>query len=225
MVWRALPVIVAAVVAGACAGPFTATNGKLTVPDHGFEVNLPQGWYRVTSLLPVKILRPGDSPSVSDGDVVYYRVNPQGEYAIEPPLPEDSPLLLSRDGFALQIIGVGRRPRDKALPYRGKVLSQEMSPQAVSEAVADDLRAAAGLLDLAIVESGTATVGGRAGYQVVYTWTTHGGLRMAQRRYGVLDGPWMYQLVYQAAARYYFDRDLPTFEQVVASFRLLTPSR
>jgi hypothetical protein len=35
----------------------------------------------------------------------------------------------------------------------------------------------------------------------------------------------MYQVIYQAAARYYFDRDLATFEQVVASFRLESRSR
>jgi len=31
----------------------------------------------------------------------------------------------------------------------------------------------------------------------------------------------VYRLIYQAAERYYFDRDLPTFERVRESFRLL----
>jgi hypothetical protein len=37
-----------------------------------------------------------------------------------------------------------------------------------------------------------------------------------------LEGKWVYRLIYQAAARYYFDRDLATFETLRESFRLLT---
>jgi hypothetical protein len=37
-----------------------------------------------------------------------------------------------------------------------------------------------------------------------------------------LEGSWVYRLIYQSAARYYFDRDLATFEKLRESFRLLT---
>ena len=63
-------------------------------------------------------------------------------------------------------------------------------------------------------------VGGKAGFKLVYTWKTSDGLRMKQSDYGLVVGPWLYQLTYQAAARYYFERDLTAFERVVASFRL-----
>ena len=40
----------------------------------------------------------------------------------------------------------------------------------------------------------------------------------------IQDGLWVYRVIYQAAARYYFDHDLQNFERVLGSFRLLTKS-
>ncbi len=42
--------------------------------------------------------------------------------------------------------------------------------------------------------------------------------------YGFLDGKWVYRLIYQAAARYYFDKDLAAFERVRQSLKLLAGS-
>ena len=37
---------------------------------------------------------------------------------------------------------------------------------------------------------------------------------------GIMIQDWFYQIRYTAAARYYYDRDSASFEQVVNSFRL-----
>ncbi len=46
------------------------------------------------------------------------------------------------------------------------------------------------------------------------------GPRLGRVHYGVLVRDWVYRVQYQAAARYYFDKDLATFERVRESFRV-----
>ena len=70
-------------------------------------------------------------------------------------------------------------------------------------------------------ENAPATVAGRPGFRLVYTWKTKEGLRLKRVHYGFMDGKWVYRLVYQAAARYYYEKDLATFERVRESFKLL----
>jgi len=63
---------------------------------------------------------------------------------------------------------------------------------------------------------------GRQGFRLVYTWATKDGRRLKRIHYGFMEGKWVYRIIYQAAARHYFDRDLTTFEKLRESFRLLT---
>ncbi len=51
---------------------------------------------------------------------------------------------------------------------------------------------------------------------------TRDGLLLQQIRVVRVAADKELKLIYQAAARYYFDRDLPVFEQLRESFRLLT---
>ena len=48
---------------------------------------------------------------------------------------------------------------------------------------------------------------GEPGFRLVYAWKTKEGLRLKAVHYGLLDEQWLHRLIYQAAARYYFDRD------------------
>jgi hypothetical protein len=85
----------------------------------------------------------------------------------------------------------------------------------------DHLRARPGLRDLDLLEHTPATVAGKPGFWLVYTWKTSRGLRLKGVEYGIVDGQWIYRLAYEAIARHYFDRDLSAFEATVASFRLV----
>ena len=62
---------------------------------------------------------------------------------------------------------------------------------------------------------------GLPGFKLVYSFRAVNGLRLKRVHYGVLVRDWVYRIQYQAAARYYFDKDLATFERVRESFRLL----
>ncbi len=101
-------------------------------------------------------------------------------------------------------------------------LNVKLPPHEVAEIELDDHRSNPNVYNFTVEENVPATVDGRRGFRLFYTWTTKNGYRLKRIQYGFLEGKWVYQLNYQAAARHYFDRDLATFEKLRESFRILT---
>ena len=192
--------IFAALLVAGCA-PFVAVGGKLTLDDLGFEVDLPEGWYRH------QFAR--EEVAVKEG-------------AIRVEGPGGKTLVITRDGLALQTIRVERVSVDSELPYTKRKFTAGMPPHDVAELEVDNVRSNSQIFNFELLENTPATVAGRSGFRLVYAWRTKDGLAVKRIHYGFQDGKWVYRLIYQAAARYYFDRDLQTFERVRESFRLLT---
>jgi hypothetical protein len=158
------------------------------------------------------------------------------EYEFEVTVPEDwyravrapgsveayQGLVLTRDGLPLQQIRVERVAVDKELKFTKRKFDVKLPPHELAEIELDDHRSNPNVFNLTIEENAPATVDGRRGFKLVYTWTTKEGYRLKRTHYGFLEGKWVYRIFYQAAARYYFDRDLATFEKLRESFRLLT---
>jgi hypothetical protein len=63
-------------------------------------------------------------------------------------------------------------------------------------------------------------VGGYPGFKLVYSYQTRRNLKKQGVYYGVLVDQWYYYLSFQAPARYYLARDLPTFEKIRHSFKI-----
>lgn len=192
--------ILAAVLVAGCA-PFTAVGGKLALADLGFEVDVPQGWYRHEFAREEVAVKEGASRA-------------QG--------PGGKTLVITRDGLGLQTIRIEGVSVEQELPHTKRKFAPGMPPHDVAELELDNARSNRAAFNFELVENVPATVAGRSGFRLVYTWKTKEGLAVKRVHYGFQDGKWVYRLIYQAAARHYFDRDLPTFERVRESFRLLT---
>lgn len=130
-------------------------------------------------------------------------------------------LLVTRDGLLLQFIRIERVSVEQELPYTKKKITRGMQPQEAAQLEVDELRSTPEAFNLEVLESTMAPVAGKPGIRLLCAWKTKEGLRLKRVQYGFVDGKWVYRLIYQAAARHYFDRDLPTFERVRESFRLL----
>jgi hypothetical protein len=130
--------------------------------------------------------------------------------------------LITRDGLALQAIRVQRLAVSDALKFTKRKFGEKMPPSEVAEVELDEMRSDPNVLNLTVEENAPAMLDGRAGFRLVYTWNTKSGLRLKRIHYGFQEGKFVYRLSYQAAARYYFDRDLATFESVRQSLRMLT---
>jgi hypothetical protein len=200
---RKLWPMIVALCAAACA-PFTAVGGKLALPGQGFEVDLSQGWYRV--------------------EVIGKSHLKNAKFPFEALLLEEDSeaLFLTRDGLFLQCIRIERTSVEKELPHTKQKFTPEMPPHDAAELELDNVRSDPNAFNFDVLERAPASVGGKSGFRLVYTWKTKDGLRFKRLHYGFVDGKWVYRLTYQAPARHYFDQDLATFEQIRESFRLLT---
>ena len=90
----------------------------------------------------------------------------------------------------------------------------------MGEVELDEVRSDQEVRNFELMENFPFQVSGLPGFKLVYTFRTENGLRLKRVHYGVLVRDWVYRIQYQAAARYYFDKDLSTFERVRESFKL-----
>lgn len=197
-----IPLVVLLLTA-ACA-PITAVNGKVALADQGLELVVPQGWYRIETI--------GQHQLAAAG-------NPFPSLLIQ---REAEPVLLTRDGIQLQAIRIERVALTKDLPHTKRKLVAGMPAHDVAELELDNVRGNPEALNFALVETVPATVAGRSGFRLVYGWKTRRGLALRAVHYGFLERDALYRIVYQGAARYYFERDLPTFERIRETLRLTT---
>jgi hypothetical protein len=130
-------------------------------------------------------------------------------------------LLITRDGLSLQYIQIGRMKIENSLKHTKKKFSKGMLPQETAEVALDNMASNPDILNLEVIENIPATVNGIPGFKAIYTYKSKDGLKLKSIFYGLMIGDWFYSIQYDAAQRYYFDKDLKTFEKILESFRLI----
>jgi hypothetical protein len=178
-------------------GPYVLVSGKQSLPEYGFEVVVPEGWYRFAHTFYAGPSGALDTAQILEG------------------------IVLTRDGLLLQQIRVGRAAVDKNPNFTTRKFDLKLPPQELADIELDDHRSNPNVFNLVVEENVPAMVEGRRGFKLVYTWTTEDGYRLKRIHYGFMEGKWVYRIIYQAAARHYFDRDLATFEKLRESFNLV----
>jgi len=154
-----------------------------------------------------------------------YRMDSQGYEASLPAgwrratSVQDS-LLLTRDGVNLQYISIERVAVGHEFAHTKRKLAKGMLPQDVAEVELDEVRSDQAVRNFELLENVPFQVAGFPGFKLVCTFKTENGLRLKRVHYGVMVRDWVYRVQYQAAARYYFDKDLSAFERVRESFRI-----
>jgi len=133
----------------------------------------------------------------------------------------DEDTLVTRDGLALQAIRMTRLEVGKPLAASKRKLTKGMEPAEVAEVLSGEFSSKESLTGVKLLESSPARIAGAPGMKLVFAFKDSDGLRMKAVFYGVLGEKWFWYLAYSAPARHYFDADLPTFEKVVASVRLV----
>ena len=129
-------------------------------------------------------------------------------------------LLITRDGVSLQYIRIERVGVGQDLKHTKKKFAKGTSPQDVAEMELDEVRSDQRTRNFELEENTPFQVAGLPGFKLAYTFKAMDGLRLTRVHYGVLLRDWVYQIQYQAAAKYYFDKNLATFERVRESFNV-----
>jgi hypothetical protein len=136
-------------------------------------------------------------------------------------LNTDEALLITRDGLLLQHIIVERFQVDRPLKNTKKTVTRGMQPQALAEVMLDNVTSSERTLDVKVKENRPAQIGQYRGYKLVFTHRDPNGLQFRTVQQGFLAGDVVYGIRYTAAERYYFAKDLPTFEHAMTTFRLI----
>jgi hypothetical protein len=132
-------------------------------------------------------------------------------------------LLITRDGILLQNVTVERAGVDQPLKSTKKTLTRGMQPQALAEVIVDNFMSSDSMLDVKVLENRPVQIAQYRGFKLVYTHRDKHGLRFKNVLHGFLAGDVFFAIRYTAAERYYFAKDLPTYEHVLASFKLIRP--
>lgn len=129
--------------------------------------------------------------------------------------------LITRDGTDLQYIMVENIHISDTLRHTKKKFRKGMLPLEAAEVILDNIASGNQVHNFEVKENKPAKIDGRQGFRAVFTYKTNDGLKMKGVIYGLLLGEMYYGLQYAAPQRHYFERNIKTFEQVVASARLI----
>jgi hypothetical protein len=130
-------------------------------------------------------------------------------------------LLITRDGVPLQNIQIIRRDIDEPLKYTKKKFSKTMLPEEAAKVILDNVASNNDISDFGIVENTPLTINGISGFKAIYSYKTKDGLKVKSVYCGFIQDHWLYGINYNAPERYYFEKDIETFERVLKSFKLI----
>jgi hypothetical protein len=117
-----------------------------------------------------------------------------------------------------------KRSVEEAFANTKKRMSSNMLPQEVAQVLADDFTSNLNLANQTIQENRPESIDQHAGFRLVLSFKTKGGLSKKVVCYGFLHDKSLYLIKYEAAAKHYFARDVDVFEKVKDSFHLLKGS-
>jgi hypothetical protein len=129
-------------------------------------------------------------------------------------------LLVSRNGFLLEVIVFTRRSLKEAFPRSKKAATAEMLPAELAELeiaetkLQDEFTAA-----LNVLQNEPAEISGAEGYKLHMSYKNSRGLEIQRVVYGFADESAYYRIHFTAPKLYYFDTYYPEFEKTVASFK------
>lgn len=150
---------------------------------------------------------------------------PGGRYAVEAPVGwvrfslDEEAVVLTRDGMAIQFFEARLAAPDKAFRRTKKPLAAGALPAEVADLVLAELRAQAGLADLAVRENGPASVAGQPGFRLRVRYHDARGAAFERLVLGAVHGGEVLAFSYHALATHFFERDRAAFEAFVASYR------
>jgi hypothetical protein len=129
-------------------------------------------------------------------------------------------LLISKDGPFLQYMFAQRRQVDQPFQHSKMRMQKGMMPEEAAKVLLNEISSDQSLYGLEVTEQTQVEIDGHQGFKIQFSYENQTGPRIKTIYYGFLDGESFYNIRYSAAERYYFDKDLETFDKFVRNFRL-----
>jgi hypothetical protein len=149
---------------------------------------------------------------------------PVGWTFVENPLDQVVALSPARGSF--QNIYVKYTDLNDALPWTRRVLTPDLSPLGLADALIDDLSRDRNLADLRVLQRETAIIDGTEACKttVRYRNLALGGVGLTKTCYASIHNSRLYILYYNAKTGQHYEEGLPSFEETVRSFQFGTAS-
>ena len=128
--------------------------------------------------------------------------------------------IITRDGLSLQKITVERIKINDKLSGTKKTLKKNMSAMEQAETIIDNNKSNTSIFNYTVISNKPAIVSGDNGFRLMTEYRTTDDVRYRNVSYGFMKGDLFYIISYNAPIRYYFDKDINTFEEFVKSFSL-----
>ena len=130
-------------------------------------------------------------------------------------------IMISRDGPYLQYVLLQERRIDQAFHHTRKRLTAHMLPQEAAQIIIDDLSSDRAVQNLSVLENTPAIIDGHDGFMLHYSYRNQQGLLLKTAYYGFINERIYYSLRFTAPQRYYFEKDIRTFESILSNFHLV----
>lgn len=130
---------------------------------------------------------------------------------------------ITKDGFLLDEVRFTKHLITAEFTHTKKQLKAGMMPQEMAEVVLNDFELNERMKNFKVVENKPAAIGGNPGFRLVYSYRMGGTLQYQCVYYGFQKNDMFYSIFYEAPKRHYFEINLPTFEEIVKSFKFEAP--
>lgn len=128
--------------------------------------------------------------------------------------------MLSKDGPYLQYILIQERPLAREFKHTRQKLEAAMLPDEAAQVIVNNMSADPQIKNFQLLRTEPAMIGGHMGFKLEYTYLDQQNVPIKSIYYGVILPRLFFNLRYTAAHRFYFSKDLDTFDQVCQSVRL-----
>ncbi|MFP4014947.1 MAG: hypothetical protein ACLFVQ_12745 [Chitinispirillaceae bacterium] len=147
-------------------------------------------------------------------------------YFLKPPskwmvYEESGVTLLTRHGATMDLIQIKKIPVLSPMPHTTMMIDSSMQVYEVAEVVISNLRAGPGIYDLDLEEMSPASIDGKEGFLIRFSYALDNGLTRRCFVFGFVSGGWYHEIGYYALKDFYYDNSLDAFLNVVESFSLL----
>jgi len=145
------------------------------------------------------------------------------KFAIRPPAgwvrwnAAPSGVVVTRDGTPIQFIRAAQMPHAEAFRAIKKKSNPDLLPNELAELLIATRKAMPGMSGLLVTSNDPVSFGGLDGVRLGLAYRDERGASFEHLVYAAAEEQGVFLLEYHALSKHYYARDLPVFEQVVAS--------
>jgi len=130
--------------------------------------------------------------------------------------------MLSKDGPYLEYILIQSKSLSQGFRYTNQRIDPGMLPNEAAQLIVDNMRFDPMIRQFRLLADEPVMVDGHAGFKLTYSYRDQNGVVLNTIYYGVVLPNLFINLRYTAAQRYYFEKELPAFDEALQSLRFVS---